>query len=170
MICLCNLLSDRSTGGISMKFTSKVQLAEYLEISRGTLYRRAEREDIDLDGIAHSGLTDEQLDRLRIDGNKTNVTNVTSNDAEQIAQLKRDIARLNVRNTELSDLLHETEHKYNDLEKDYKVKVDKIIEYADKFAQLNDQQQRLTLDVQDKLHVIESTQEPKKGFWKRLFG
>lgn len=153
-----------------MKFDSKVQLAEYLEISRGTLYRRAEREAIDLDNITHTGLTDEQLDRLRIDGNRTNVSNGTGNEAEQIAQLKRDIARLNVRNTELSDLLNNTEKKYNDLEQDYKVKVDKIVEYADRFAQLNDQQQRLTLDVQDKLHTIETTQEPKKGFWSRLFG
>lgn len=157
-----------------MKFESKVQLSEYLEISRGTLYRRAEREHIDLDGISHTGLTDEQLERLRIDGNKTTASGSTGNEAEQIARLKSELAQLNVQNSELSDQLNETKAKYNDLEQDYKVKVDKIVEYADRFAQLNDQQQRLTLDVQDKLHTIESTttadSEPKKGFWARLFG
>ena len=157
-----------------MKFESKVQLSEYLEISRGTLYRRAEREHIDLDGISRTGLTDEQLERLRIDGNKTTASGSTGNEAEQIARLKSELAQLNVQNSELSDQLHETEQKYSELEQDYKAKVDKIIEYADRFAQLNDQQQRLTLDVQDKLHAIESTttadSEPKKGFWARLFG
>lgn len=154
-----------------MKFESKVQLAEYLEISRGTLYRRAEREGIDLDGITKTGLTDEQVERLRIDGNKVIASGSTGNEAEQIAQLKRDLARLNVQNSELSDQLHETEQKYTELEQDYKEKVNKIVEYADRFAQLNDQQQRLTLDVQDKLHTIETTaKEPEtRGFWARLF-
>ena len=155
-----------------MKFESKVQLSEYLEISRGTLYRRAEREHIDLDGISRTGLTDEQLERLRIDGNKTTASGSTGNEAEQIARLKSELAQLNIQNSELSDQLNETKAKYNDLEQDYKTKVDKIVEYADRFAQLNDQQQRLTLDVQDKLHTIETAQEPepKKGFWARLFG
>lgn len=150
-----------------MKFESKVQLADYLEISRGTLYRRAERESIDLDNITTVGLSEEQLAQLRIEGNKNNV----SGGAEQIVQLKRELAQLNVKNTELSDQLHETEQKYSELEQDYKAKVDKIVEYADRFAQLNDQQQRLTLDVQDKLHTIETTAKEvdKRGFWSRLF-
>lgn len=155
-----------------MKFDSKVQLADYLEISRGTLYRRADRENIDLDNISKIGLSEEQLAQLRVDGNKNNGANNTGDGAEQIAQLKHEVAQLNVQNTALSDQLHETEQKYTQLEQDYKTKVDKIIEYADRFAQLNDQQQRLTLDVQDKLHTIETAQEPepKKGFWARLFG
>ena len=142
---------------ITMKFESKVQLADYLEISRGTLYRRAERESIDLDNITNVGLTEEQLAQLRIEGNKNNASGGTDSTAEQIAQLKRELAQLNVKNTVLSDQLHETEQKYSELEQDYKAKVDKIVEYADRFAQLNDQQQRLTLDVQDKLHTIETT-------------
>lgn len=148
---------------MTMKFESKVQLADYLEISRGTLYRRAERESIDLDNITKVGLSEEQLAQLRIEGNKNNASGGTYGGAEQIAQL-------NVKNSVLSDQLHETEQKYTELEQDYKAKVDKIVEYADRFAQLNDQQQRLTLDVQDKLHTIETTaKEPKKGFWARLF-
>lgn len=156
---------------MTMKFESKVQLADYLEISRGTLYRRAERESIDLDNITTAGLSEEQLAQLRIEGNKNNVSGVTGDGAEQIAQLKRELAQLNVKNTALSDQLHETEQKYSELEQDYKAKVDKIVEYADRFAQLNDQQQRLTLDVQDKLHTIETTAKEvdKRGFWSRLF-
>ena len=156
---------------MTMKFESKVQLADYLEISRGTLYRRAERESIDLDNITTVGLSEEQLAQLRIEGNKNNVSGGTDGGAEQIAQLKRELAQLNVKNTELSDQLHETEQKYSELEQDYKAKVDKIVEYADRFAQLNDQQQRLTLDVQDKLHTIETTAKEvdKRGFWSRLF-
>ena len=155
---------------MTMKFESKVQLADYLEISRGTLYRRAERESIDLDNITKVGLSEEQLAQLRIEGNKNNASGGTDGGAEQIAQLKRELAQLNVKNSVLSDQLHETEQKYTELEQDYKAKVDKIVEYADRFAQLNDQQQRLTLDVQDKLHTIETTaKEPKKGFWARLF-
>lgn len=156
---------------MTMKFESKVQLADYLEISRGTLYRRAERESIDLDNIATVGLSEEQLAQLRIEGNKNNVSGGTDDGAEQIAQLKRELAQLNVQNTALSEQLHETEQKYSELEQDYKAKVDKIVEYADRFAQLNDQQQRLTLDVQDKLHTIETTAKEvdKRGFWGRLF-
>lgn len=157
-----------------MKFDSKVQLADYLKISRGTLYRRAEREQIDLDSISTQGLTQEQLAQLQIDGNKLTGSGGTGNDAEQIAQLKRELARLNVQNTELSDQLQRTAQNYNELQQDYKAKVDKIVEYADRFAQLNDQQQRLTLDVQDKLQRIEPApddkEEPRKGFWSRLFG
>ena len=154
-----------------MKFESKVQLADYLGISRGTLYRRSERESIDLDNIATVGLSEEQLAQLRIEGNKNNVSGGTDDGAEQIAQLKRELAQLNVKNTVLSDQLHETVQKYSELEQEYKAKVDKIVEYADKFAQLNDQQQRLTLDVQDKLHTIETTAKKvdKRGFWSRLF-
>lgn len=157
-----------------MKFDSKVQLADYLKISRGTLYRRADREQIDLDSISTQGLTQEQLAQLQIDGNKLTGSGGPGNDVEQVAQLKRELARLNVQNTELSEQLQRTAQEYNDLQQDYKVKVDKIVEYADRFAQLNDQQQRLTLDVQDKLQRIEPTpeskEEPKKGFWARLFG
>lgn len=154
-----------------MKFNSKVQLAEYLKINRGTLYRRAERESVDLDEISTVGLTDEQIDRLRIDGNKLTGAGGTAVDIDQIAQLKQKLAQLTTQNSDLSAQLQATEQKYDNLEDEYKSLNkeyrNKMGEFAERFAQLNDQQQKLTLDVQDKLHAIEA---PKKGFWARLFG
>lgn len=146
-------------GGHAMKFISKTELANYLEISRATLYRRAEKYNVDIEHLNDNGISEEDINLLTQDSSSKERSNVN-----EVDRLRAEVQRLTADNEETHAKHDRLSQEYNELNKQYR---DKVTEYADALVRLNDQQQKLTLDVQDKLHAIE---EPKKGFWTRLFG
>lgn len=147
-----------------MKFISKTELADHLGISRATLYRRADKYQIDIENLNEGdGISEDDMAILVKDSpSKERI------DSNELDLLRAEVQRLKADNEETHVKHERLSQEYAELNKQYR---DKVTEYADALVRLNDQQQRLTLDVQDKLHMIESTPEkPRKGFWARLFG
>ena len=146
-------------GGHFMKFISKTELANHLEISRATLYRRSEKYNVDIEHLNDKGISDDDMDLLTQDSSSKE-----RSDVNEVERLRAEVKRLTADNEDTHVKHERLSQEYDELNKQYR---DKVTEYADALVRLNDQQQKLTLDVQDKLHAIE---EPKKGFWARLFG
>lgn len=168
------------------KFDSKAQLAKEIGITRATLYRRAGRLSINIEDLAEQGITEENYQALTVD---QSIGSVSSNaqQAKELARVQAELERLKLENerivkdneriererlsvqndkgrlekelTSVSDERDTLNTKYIEALEDAKA-------YADKFAQLADQSQRL--QAQSQLQV--DSEEPKKGFWGRLFG
>lgn len=123
------------------KFTSVTDICAKLNISRPTFYRRMSALGWNKN---KRSFTLHELDRLRepLQSKSDTDSNSTVNDSPDT--LSKDII------------------------KDYQKQISEL-------HKLLDQQQQLTLDLQGKLEdknqqLIELKEQPKKGFWARLFG
>lgn len=167
------------------KFDSKAQLAKEIGITRATLYRRAERLSIDIESLSDKGITEDDYQALTID---QSIGSVSSNaqQAKELARVQAEVERLIAENDRISkdneriDLERISVHNDKErLEKEligvseerdtlntkYIEALEDAKAYADKFAQLADQSQRLQAQAQLQI----DSEEHKKGFWSRLF-
>jgi|SRR5699024_5758003 predicted nucleic acid-binding Zn-ribbon protein len=163
------------------KFDTKTALAKELNITRGTLYARAEKYDININQLNSVGLTDEELAQLSSDGN----VELNNKSNKEFARLSAEIERLNKLNEELSNErtnaqteATEYKEKFEALNKDF---ISSLKEANEKYYRLFDQSQILQLNGKtskdedvtliDKDKTEQTPElEPKKGFWSRLFG
>lgn len=163
------------------KFDTKTALAKDLNITRGTLYARAEKYDININQLTSVGLTDEELAQLSSDGN----VELNNKSNKEFARLSAEIERLNKLNEELLNErtnaqteATEYKEKFEELNKDF---ISSLKEANEKYYRLFDQSQVLQLNSNpiDKADAtvinddkLEQTpvSEPRKGFWARLFG
>lgn len=163
------------------KFNSVTELAKELNLSRGTIYRRAKAQGIDLNDV-DQGLTDDQLDLLRTElpkGVKTNAgekSKKTQESNENTKQLKEQIKTL-------QNTIAQKETQINELLQQNKNETERNAGREQELIQLVDQSQRLQLTAQQKLEntkaemqEIESKDEQngeqeqsKKGIWARIF-
>lgn len=148
-------------------FTSKSALADYLGITRKTLYKRAKERKIELSG----SYTQDQLDTLRSRLDTTQVNeNISTNtqdnnqkdtpDTQLVNTLKDQIANLQQQLKEKKD-----EIKYLKLENEEK---NRQIERRDKAL---DQQQHLQLTTSQQLKdakLLETIQPEKKKRWWQI--
>ena len=180
-------------------FDSKAKLATDIGITRATLYRRADRLGINIDDLAGAGLSDEDYQKLTIDQSSGAVSG-NAQQLKELASVQAELERLKEENTRIAeeaDLLKSERSTIQDANEALKEQVEKLSQdhdalnekyisaledvriYANKFAQLADQSQRL--QAQTTKHIEESVsqgertgdttaKEPEiKGFWARLF-
>jgi len=163
------------------RFDTKTALAKELNITRGTLYARAEKYDININQLTSVGLTDEELAQLSSDGS----VELNNKSNKEVVRLLAKVERLNKVNEELSNerINAQTEateykEKFEALNKDF---ISSLKEANEKYYRLFDQSQILQLnskpiDKEDTTAINNETPEqtpklePKKGFWARLFG
>lgn len=154
-----------------MKYYENVEeLADELDISRATLYRRAKLADIKLAEIKQ-GISDTDLDKLR----KSSPIVKNESQGDEIARYKKRIA-------DLSDELKRRDIEIDKIRTDYHDAVShnnerekELLTQLSETHELLNQQQRLQLATQESLDnktkLLEmSTKNEKKGFWARLFG
>lgn len=154
-----------------MKYYENVEeLADELDISRATLYRRAKLADIKLAEIKQ-GISDTDLDKLR----KSSPIVKSESQGDEIARYKKRIA-------DLSDELKRRDNEIDKIKTDYHDAVShnnerekELLTQLSEAHELLNQQQRLQLATQESLdsktkQLEMSTKNEKKGFWSRLFG
>lgn len=154
-----------------MKYYENVEeLADELDISRATLYRRAKLADIKLAEIKQ-GISDTDLDKLR----KSSPIIKSESQGDEIARYKKRIA-------DLSDELKRRDNEIDKIKTDYHDAVShnnerekELLTQLSEAHELLNQQQRLQLATQESLdsktkQLEMSTKNEKKGFWARLFG
>lgn len=154
-----------------MKYYENVEeLADELDISRATLYRRAKLADIKLAEIKQ-GISDTDLDKLR----KSSPIVKSESQGDEIARYKKRIA-------DLSDELKRRDNEIDKIKTDYHDAVyhnnereKELLTQLSEVHELLNQQQRLQLATQESLdsktkQLEMSTKNEKKGFWVRLFG
>ena len=154
-----------------MKYYENVEeLADELDISRATLYRRAKLADIKLAEIKQ-GISDTDLDKLR----KSSPIVKSESQGDEIARYKKRIA-------DLSDELKRRDNEIDKIKTDYHDAVShnnerekELLTQLSEVHELLNQQQRLQLATQESLdsktkQLEMSTKNEKKGFWVRLFG
>lgn len=154
-----------------MKYYENVEeLADELDISRATLYRRAKLADIKLAEIKQ-GISDTDLDKLR----KSSPIVKSESQGDEIARYKKRIA-------DLSDELKRRDNEIDKIKTDYHDAVShnnerekELLTQLSEAHELLNQQQRLQLATQESLdsktkQLEMSTKNEKKGFWARLFG
>lgn len=154
-----------------MKYYENVEeLADELDISRATLYRRAKLADIKLAEIKQ-GISDTDLDKLR----KSSPIVKSESQGDEIARYKKRIA-------DLSDELKRRDNEIDKIKTDYHDAVShnnerekELLAQISEAHELLNQQQRLQLATQESLdsktkQLEMSTKNEKKGFWVRLFG
>lgn len=161
-------------------FNSVTELSKHLGISRKTLYERAKRDGIDLNG----SYTQNELDSLRIKGNKSvSETKVNDHSQKETKQKQNDTALLDALRTQISMLEADKERLYSELDTRNK-HIDELNKQVDQSQQLQlktqlqleaEQQKLLALENELKDEPIsdnpdESNQASAPGFWKRLFG
>ena len=161
------------------KFDSKAQLAKEIGITRATLYRRAGRLSIDIESLSDKGITEDDYQALTID---QSIGSVSSNaqQAKELARVQAEVERLIAENERIERERLSVQNDKERLEKEligvseerdtlntkYIEALEDAKAYADKFAQLADQSQRL--QAQSQLQI--DSEGPKRGFWSRLFG
>ena len=134
------------------KFNSISELAEHLKISRTTLYKRANLSDIDLTGV----YSDEQLELL----SSVHQTGQLSEQTEQqIKFLNKEISAKDKQMKFLSDQLKEKDLQISLLNKN--------LDQAQRLQLIAEQ--RLTETNKTLIEYQEKENQPKKGFWQRLF-
>lgn len=167
------------------KFDSKAQLAKEIGITRATLYRRANRLSINIEDLTDQGITEEDYQALTVD---QSIGSVSSNaqQAKELARVQSEVERLKAENERivkdneridrerisvqndkkrLEKELTSVSEERDTLNTKYIEALEDAKTYADKFAQLADQSQRL--QAQSQLQI--DSEDPKKGFWSRLF-
>lgn len=180
-------------------FDSKAKLATDIGITRATLYRRAERLGINIDDLADTGISDEDYQKLTIDqssgavsGNALRLKELASVQAEierlkeentritkEAEVLKSERAMIQGANDELKEKVEKLSQDHDALNEKYISALEDVRTYADKFAQLADQSQRLqaqtTKHIEENVSQGERTgetiaKEPEtRGFWSKLF-
>lgn len=134
------------------KFNSISELAEHLKISRTTLYKRANLSDINLTGV----YSDEQLELL----SSVHQTGQLSEQTEQqIKFLNKEISAKDNQIKFLSDQLKEKDLQISLLNKN--------LDQAQQLQLIAEQ--RLTETNKTLIEYQEKENQPKKGFWHRLF-
>lgn len=180
-------------------FDSKAKLATDIGITRATLYRRADRLGINIDDLAGAGISDEDYQKLTIDQSSGAVSG-NAQQLKELASVQAELERLKKENTRIAqevDLLKHERSTIQDANESLKAQVENLSKdnnalnekyisaledvrtYADKFAQLADQSQRLqaqaTKHIEESVLQVERTGEtssdkaPKQGFWSKLF-
>ena len=160
------------------KFNSKAQLAKEIGITRATLYRRAGRLSIDIESLSDKGIAEEDYQALTVD---QSIGSVSSNaqQAKELARVQAEVERLRAENERIERECLSVQGDKERLEKElidvseerdtlntkYIEALEDAKAYADKFAQLADQSQRLQAQSQ----LLIDSEEPKKGFWSKLF-
>lgn len=167
------------------KFESKAQLAKAIGITRATLYRRSERLSIDINHLMDVGISEDDYQALTVDQSIGSVSS-NSKQLKELATVQAELERLMTENKRIVEekerIIDERSSIQDDNEK-LQLRVQQLSEekaalntryiaaledaksYADKFAQLADQSQRLQAQSAQK-----QLSEPQKGFWARLFG
>lgn len=169
--CIRNLNTYDKTRILKMKYYENVEeLADELDISRATLYRRAKLADIKLAEIKQ-GISDIDLDKLR----KSSPIVKNESQGDEIARYKKRIA-------DLSDELKRRDIEIDKIRTDYHDAVShnnerekELLTQLSETHELLNQQQRLQLATQELLdsktkQLEMSTKNEKKGFWARLLG
>ena len=167
------------------KYESKAQLAKSIGITRATLYRRSERWSIDINHLTDVGISEDDYQALTVDQSIGAVSS-NSKQLKELAAAQAEVERLILENERIAKekerIIDERSLIQNDneklqlrvqqlsdekaaLNKSYIAALEDAKTYADKFAQLADQSQRLQAQYAQK-----QLNEPKKGFWARVFG
>ena len=161
-------------------FNSVTELSKHLGISRKTLYERAKRGGIELNG----SYTQNELDSLRIKGNKSVLeTKVNDHSQKETEQKHNDTALLDALRNQIRMLEADKERLYSVLDTRNK-HIDELNKQVDQSQQLQlktqlqleaEQQKLLALETELKQDdIIEETDQPeveeKKSFWGRIFG
>lgn len=145
------------------KFNSISELAEHLKISRTTLYRRANLSDINLTGV----YSDEQLELLssvqptvqQLNSLTEQTGQLSEQTEQQIKFLNKEISAKNKQIKFLSDQLKEKDLQISLLNKN--------LDQAQQLQLIAEQ--RLTETNKTLIEYQEKENQPKKGFWHRLF-
>lgn len=180
-------------------FDSKAKLATDIGITRATLYRRADRFGINIDDLADTGISDEDYQKLTIDQSSGAVSGNALR-LKELASVQAELERSKEENTRITkeaEVLKSERSTIQDANESLKAQVEKLSQdhdalnekyisaledvrtYADKFAQLADQSQRLqaqaTKQIEESVLQGERTGETpadnnhKQGFWSKLF-
>jgi len=145
------------------KFNSISELAEHLKISRTTLYRRANLSDINLTGV----YSDEQLELLssvqptvqQLNSSTEQTGQLSEQTEQQIKFLNKEISAKDKQIKFLSDQLKEKDLQISLLNKN--------LDQAQQLQLIAEQ--RLTETNKTLIEYQEKENQPKKGFWQRLF-
>ena len=161
-------------------FNSVTELSKHLGISRKTLYERAKRHLIELNG----SYTQSELDSLKIKGSKSvSETKVNNSSQKETEQKQNDMSLIETLRTQISMLETDKERLYSELDTRNK-HIDELNKQVDQSQQLqlktqlqleSEQQKVLALEteLQQEEVLSESSAngaENKKGFWRRIFG
>lgn len=142
------------------KFNTISELAEHLKISRTTLYRRANLSDIDLTG----SYSDEQLELLSSVHPTVQFLNSSTEQTEQLSgqQIKFLNKEISAKDKQIKLLSGQLK------EKDLQISL--LNKHLDQAQQLQlIAEQRLTETNKTLIEYQEKENQPKKGFWHRLF-
>ena len=145
------------------KFNSISELAEHLKISRTTLYKRANLSDINLTGV----YSDEQLELLssahqtvqQLNSSTEQTGQLSEQTEQQIKFLNKEISAKDNQIKFLSDQLKEKDLQISLLNKN--------LDQAQQLQLIAEQ--RLTETNKTLIEYQEKENQPKKGFWQRLF-
>lgn len=145
------------------KFNTISELAEHLKISRTTLYRRANLSDIDLTG----SYSDEQLELLSSVHPTVQKLNSSTEQTEQTEQLSGQ--QIKFLNKEISAKDKQIKFLSDQLkEKDLQISLlNKNLDQAQQLQLIAEQ--RLTETNKTLIEYQEKENQPKQGFWQRLF-
>lgn len=159
-------------------FNSVTELAKHLGISRKTLYERAKRDGIELNG----SYTQEKLDLLRLKkGKSVTDTNVNGHSQNETQSKHNETELVDVLKAQIAALEQDKDRLYSELESRNK-HIDELNKQVDQAQQLhlktqiqleNEQQKLLALEEKsDNNDVVEEPLEPnqRRGFWGKLFG
>ncbi|WP_349551466.1 replication initiation protein [Leuconostoc pseudomesenteroides] len=146
------------------KFNSISELAEHLKISRTTLYKRANLSDIDLTGV----YSNEQLDLLssvhptvqQLNRSTEQTGQLSEQTEQQIKFLNKEISAKDKQINLLSDQLKEKDLQISLLNKN--------LDQAQQLQLIAEQ--RLTETNKTLIAYQEKENDPKKGFFSRIFG
>lgn len=150
-------------------FNSVTELAKHLGISRKTLYERAKRDGIELNG----SYTQEELNLLRLKKSKNVTDTKVNNHSRNETQNKHNETELvDVLKAQIVVLEQDKDRLYSELESRNK-HIDELNKQVDQAQQLQLlAENRLSEEHQLRIETenLNSTLSNKKSFWKRLFG
>lgn len=150
-------------------FNSVTELAKHLGISRKTLYERAKRDGIELNG----SYTQEELNLLRLKKSKNVTDTKVNNHSRNETQNKHNETELvDVMKAQIVVLEQDKDRLYSELESRNK-HIDELNKQVDQAQQLQLlAENRLSEEHQLRIETenLNSTLSNKKSFWKRLFG
>lgn len=150
-------------------FNSVTELSKHLGISRKTLYERAKRDGIELNG----SYTQEELNLLRLKKSKNVTDTKVNNHSRNETQNKHNETELvDVLKAQIVVLEQDKDRLYSELESRNK-HIDELNKQVDQAQQLQLlAENRLSEEHQLRIETenLNSTLSNKKSFWKRLFG
>lgn len=160
-------------------FNSVTDLAKHLGISRKTLYERAKRDSVELNGV----YTKSELDSLRLKGTKSvSETKVNNRSQKESGDKQNDTTVLEVLRQQISMLENDKERLYSELDTRNR-HIDELNKQVDQAQQLQlktqlqlESEQKKVLSLENQLYEDDSDEEakifqdaPKKKIWGRFF-